>query len=116
MPTVEIPDSVLLGNTETKTIKLSGGRTVVIRAGTGVDMMRAQKEAGENASSTQQLYATIARCISINGKPVKAADIAHLKLGAIKRIVEEFNKLNEDTPDLEPDDEDGLENPTEPSV
>jgi hypothetical protein len=112
MPSIELPDSVVFANgTNTETVRLSGGRTVVIRQATGMDMMRAQKQAGDNAAATEQLYALLARCIAINGKAPKPEEIARMSLGAIRKITEAFNKLNDDVPDPELDS-DG--NPIEP--
>lgn len=104
--TVAIPE----GDTPTVSFKLSRGRTVHMRQATGMDMLAASRSMGDRSAPAETLYMLICRCIAIDGKPVKIDDFKHLPLGVINKITTEFNKLNDDVPDEDPD----KPNPPEP--
>jgi hypothetical protein len=100
---IKIPDenlaSVLLATEE---VRLSGNRVAVVRAAIGDDTIEAIKALPPTATTVEQSYAMVARCVAIDGKQLTYDLFRKLPYGVIKKVMAASNRLNEDPTDPAP--------------
>ena len=71
-------------------IKLSSGRTAMVRKGLRARLMRLHRVAGHNPEPTAVTFALIAELAQVDGKPIVYEDVLAINIGDVLRLEAEI--------------------------